>query len=119
MRTSEKRRKEENKRFTSAVRLHFPLNSGEDMKLEIFINSSAGHAIVQAVGDDDLMKDMLGKYLADAMEDSLWIRGDQAIGATRTHEALAVIPTETKDCRLLILLPFLKGRELFERLFTV
>jgi len=118
MRTSDKRMKEENKRLTSAVRLHFPVNSGEDFKLEVFINSSAGNTIVQADGDEDLMRDMLGKYLADGMEDSLCRQKEKAIGAVGTSKALAVVPTETTDCRLLILLPFSTGEELFDRLFT-
>lgn len=119
MRTSEKRMREENKRLTSAVRLHFPAVSGEDFKLEVFVNSLAGHAIVQANGDEDLARDILGGYLADAMEDSLWRKNEKTIGTMGTSKAFAVIPAETTDYRLFVLLRFATGKELFDRLFPV
>lgn len=119
MRMSEKRMQEENKRLTSAVRLHFPAVRGKDFKLEVFVNLSAGNAIVQAAEDEDLVRDILGKYLADAVEGSLYWQEGKSVGTMGTSKALAVVPTETTDCRLFILLPFSTGNELFDHLFPV
>ena len=119
MRTSYKRIQEENNRFTSAVRLHFAVVHGGDFKLEVFVNAMTGSAMAQANGDDDLVRDMLGDYLADAMEGSLWNQEKGRIGTAGTTKALGVIPVETTDCRLLVLLRFSTGKELFNHLFPV
>ena len=106
-------------RFTSAVRLHFAAVHGGDFKLEVFVNAMTGSAMAQANGDDDLVRDMLGDYLADAMEGSLCNQEKGRIGTAGTTKALGVIPVETTDCRLLVLLRFSTGKELFNHLFPV
>ena len=119
MRTSYKRIQEENNRLTSAVRLHFAAVHGGDFKLEVFVNAMTGSAMAQANGDDDLVRDMLGNYLADAMEGSLWKQEKGRIGTVETTKAFGVIPVETTDCRLLVMLRFSTGKELFNHLFPV
>ena len=117
MRTSCKRVQEENNRLTSAVCLHFAAYHGGDFKLELFVNAMTGIAIAQANGDDGLVRDMLGDYLTDAMEGSLWMQEEERVGRSGTTKAFGVIPVETTDYRLSILLRFSTGTELFNQLF--
>lgn len=116
MRRSYKRTQEENKRLTSALRLHFPAAEGGDFKLELFVDAMTGNAVAQASGDDTLVRDMLGEYLADGMEGSLWRQEEKRIGTIETTKAFGVLPNEV-DYRLLIWLRFSTGMEVFNNLF--
>jgi hypothetical protein len=118
MKMSCKRIQEGNNRLTSAVNLHFAEALGGDFKLEIFVSQMTGNAIAQASGDNDLVRDMLGVYLADAMEGSLK-QQEKSVGTAGLTKAFVVVPAETTDFRLLIFLRFSTGKELFNHLFPV
>ncbi|RSL45448.1 hypothetical protein CEP54_014255 [Fusarium duplospermum] len=111
----------EKQRLTGAVRLHAAAVSGGDFKLEVFVNSFTARSIAQANSGEDekLLRDMLGDYLADGMESSLWRQEEKGAGITRPTAAVGLVNTEGEDYRLFLLLRFSTGQELFEYLFPI
>ncbi|EXL66262.1 hypothetical protein FOPG_17551 [Fusarium oxysporum f. sp. conglutinans race 2 54008] len=121
MSMSFKRVQEENKQLTGAVRLHAAATGGGDFKLEIFINTPTARAITHAIrhGDEELLRIMLGGYLAEGMDGSLWKQEEKRLGITSPTTALGLVPTEGEDYRLFIMLRFSTGQQLFSSLFPI
>ncbi|KAM5361109.1 hypothetical protein ACJZ2D_013320 [Fusarium nematophilum] len=120
MRTSSKMIQEK-QLLTGAVRLHAAAVRGGDFKLEVFVNAFTAKAIAQANSDEDeeLLRDMLGDYLTDGMEGSLWRQEEKRAGITGPTAAVGLVTTESEDYRLFLLLRFSTGQELFECLFPI
>ncbi|KAG7413135.1 hypothetical protein Forpi1262_v017186 [Fusarium oxysporum f. sp. raphani] len=115
------KRAQEKHHLTDAVRLHVAGESGGDFKLEIFVSTHIARAITDAIrdGNEELLRIMLGDYLAEGMDGSLWKQEEKHLGIPGPTAALRVVPTEDEDYRLFIMLRFSTGQELFGSLFPI
>ncbi|KLP19423.1 Uncharacterized protein LW94_8931 [Fusarium fujikuroi] len=115
------KRAQEKHHLTDAVRLHVAAESGGDFKLEIFVSTHIARAITDAIsdGNEELLRIMLGDYLAEGMDGSLWKQEEKHLGIPGPTAALGVVPTEDEDYRLFVMLRFSTGQELLDSLFPV
>ena len=92
--------------FTDTVRLHFAYNEGEDFKLEVWVCSSIGKAISQALSSAEDLKSMLGGYLFEGMSD--------CAGAVNVSFPNA---DEDSDCKVEVMLNFGTGKDVYENIY--
>lgn len=103
--------------FTETVRLHLGYREGEDFKLEVWLCSSVGKAIAQAKMESvEGLRSMLGDYLFDAMETSIWRQDEEKKGISDSTGAVDVsFPNgeDGGDCIMKVMLNFVVGMHVF------
>jgi len=107
--------------FTDTVRLHFAYHEGEDFKLEVWVCSSIGKAILQTKrrSIEDLGS-MLGDYLFGALKASNGRKEEERKGVTDRTDAIDVsFPNgdDGSDCKVEVMLDFGTGRDVYENIF--
>jgi len=120
MNKTQRRNQEKDRRmisFTETVRLHLGYREGEDFKLEVWLCSSVGKAIAQAKMESvEGLRSMLGDYLFDAMETSIWRQDEEKKGISDSTGAVDVsFPNgeDGGDCIMKVMLNFVVGMHVF------
>lgn len=106
--------------FTNTVLLHISDNKGDDYKLELWVCSSVGRAILQAKtrAVEDL-KDMLGGYLFNAMKTSKLMKKEEERGLLKGTDAFEVSFQDASDCKVEVMLSYRAGQYVWAELYPL
>lgn len=101
-------------RFTDAVNLYVPQETGGDFKVRIWLNKLAGETISEAAKESvEKLRLLLGDYVFEGMETSRWLADEKKI---RSSAIYISFPTD-KDCMLEVMLGFERGKDIFTNLY--
>lgn len=120
MMASRLRREEMNRRIitlTDCFRLHMASRSGEDFKAEIWLSSSTGSVITDAMDDPVSLRNVLGDYIFEAITGSSWRNRLVRMPATVNILDMSHPHGNHGDCKLEIRLNFEAGHYLYVELY--
>ncbi|KAK4069495.1 hypothetical protein Purlil1_13698 [Purpureocillium lilacinum] len=99
--------------LTDCFRLHMASRSGEDFKAEIWLSSSTGSDITDAMDDPVRLRNVLGDYIFEAMRASSWRRRMVRMPATFNSVDVSYPHGNHGDCKLEVRLNFEAGHYLY------